>query len=189
MTSTASSEGGPAGRSAAREELDGPYCIEPRHRAVVVVDRAPTRPIPPRPSRSSVPWRPSCCRATATTRTRGTPQEPWRSSLASSRRRVRARVRCLPAAGRCRRRRRPPTRPSGRPSARGTPRHGSERRPGGRDAHAPVDAEMQLDCDDAVRVRDLDAVVARPRSLDEPRNAVDLERGISRIARQDVRAR
>ena len=89
---------------------------------------SPTRPTPPRPARSSAPWRPSCCRATATTRTRGTPTARWRSSPASGRRRATARLRRLPAAARCRRRRRPPTPRSDRPSARGTPRRGSARR-------------------------------------------------------------
>ena len=50
VTSTASSEGGPAGRSDARgNRPDGPYCMPAEDAAVVVaVDRAPTRPTRPR---------------------------------------------------------------------------------------------------------------------------------------------
>ena len=55
MTSTASSDGGPAGSSCARGKSSaGPYCIDPITRPVVVaVDGAPGAPVRPRPARSS----------------------------------------------------------------------------------------------------------------------------------------
>ena len=51
----------------------------------------------------------------------------------------------------------------------------------------PVDGQVELEGDDAVGVRHLDAVVPRAVPLDEAVDALDLERSIGCVAREDVR--
>ena len=148
---------------------------------------SPTRPTPPRRARSSAPWRRSCCHATATTR---------------SSRHTDGAVAIVPRV-------RPATREPGTVSPSGGGPMSSTTTStvaGGQIGHPPEvlrDAGLHGGTDrrdvrrpsrprDAARprrrrrVRDLDAVMPRPRPVDEPCDAVDLERGIGRIAREDV---
>ena len=148
---------------------------------------SPTRRTPPRRARSSAPWTPSGCHATATRRTSGTPTAPSRSCPASARRRVRSRL--APSGGGPMSSTMTSTAAGVRSAIRS--RYSATRpctaAPTARHVDAPVDGEVELDPDGTVVVRHPDAAVARPGAVDEPAHPVDLERGIRRVAREDVR--